>query len=268
MTKCCPSEPSVSKVLSVVFLEYNSPQFLERADDSGALFSHTHASYCGENMSTNITPKQRARPLDQANSETCTLHAVVNATGEKLMDINIDVKLDELIGGMKQLEFIDVENGNAVKEYDASVVRRMTDQNTGNLYDLKLKIKERSVIDKGFLRRIKDKTATCVLVYSQGGQDDPDPDDFHCVFISKVITELGKLQFVCINSWGNYNEIVVKEVDRPHNRVFEVLVDATKSESPRTLANSKTTCDFDYESECEHYIQPVNNLWKYAQIIY
>ena len=207
-------------------------------------------------MSTNLaaqknkTPKERARPLDQANSGTCTLHAVVNAIAEKLMDADIDMKLDELIGGMKQLEFVDVENGNNVEEYDASVVRRMTDQNTGNLYDLKLKIKEHSVRDKGFLRRIKDKTATCVLVYSQGGQD-----DFHCVFISKVITELGKLQFVCINSWGNYNEIVVKEVDRPHNRVFEVLVDATKSESPRTLANSKTTCDFDYESECEHYIQ-------------
>ena len=187
----------------------------------------------------NKTPKERARPLDQANSGTCTLHAVVNATGEKLMDNNIDVKLDELIGGMKQLKFVDVENGNHVEEFAGPVVRRMTDQNTGDLYDLKLKIKERSVRDNGFLRRIEDKTAKCVLVYSEGGQDDPDPDDLHCVFISKVITELGKLQFVCINSWGKCSEIVVKEVDRPHNRVFEVLVGFKKSKSPGTSANSK-----------------------------
>lgn len=184
------------------------------------------------------TPKERARTLDQANSELCTLHAVVNATGEKLMDNNIDVKLDELIGGMKQLEFVDVENGNNVEEFDATVVRRMTDQNTGDLYDVNIDIGEHS-INKSLLRKIEDKTAKCVLVYSQGGQDDPDPDDFHCVFISKVITELGKLQFVCINSWGECREIVINKVDRPHNRVFEVVVDITKSESPRT--NSKTT---------------------------
>ena len=31
-----------------------------------------------------ITPKERARPLDQGLSETCTLHAIANATVESL----------------------------------------------------------------------------------------------------------------------------------------------------------------------------------------
>ena len=132
----------------------------------------------------------------------------------------------------------DTLDGNHVDEFDGLTVRRMTDQNTGDLYDVNIDIREHS-INKSLLRRIEDKMATCVLVYSQGGQDDPDPDDFHCVFISKVITELGKLQFVCINSWGKCSEIVVKEVDRPHNRVFEVLVGFKKSKSPGTSANSK-----------------------------
>ena len=169
------------------------------------------------------TPKQRARPLDQANSDTCTLHAVANATVEKLMDINIDVNLDELVGGLKQLSFVNMVEGNHVEDFDRAVVKGMTDLNTKNLYDVELRILQCRMIHNSFLKRIQNQEAKCVFVYSQGCPEDPDPD-YHCVFIRDLTKILGKLNFVCINSWGNENAIFCREVDRPCNIVFEVCV--------------------------------------------
>ena len=49
---------------------------------------------------------ERARPLDQANSRTCVLHAIANAVADACMDQNLDMKLDELVGALKQLDFV------------------------------------------------------------------------------------------------------------------------------------------------------------------
>ena len=53
----------------------------------------------------NPIPCERARPLDQANSRTCVLHAIANAVADACMDQNLDLKLDELVGALKQLDF-------------------------------------------------------------------------------------------------------------------------------------------------------------------
>ena len=108
-----------------------------------------------------MIPKERARPLDQADSGTCSLHAVANATVEKLMDSNIDVKLDEIVGGFKQLDFIDVVEGNDVMEFDQAVIRRMTDKNTKKLYDVTLRITVCRV-KKDLLKKIQSKEVKCV----------------------------------------------------------------------------------------------------------
>ena len=186
------------------------------------------------------TPKQRARPLDQANSDTCTLHAVANATVEKLMDINIDVNLDELVGGLKQLSFVNMVEGNHVEDFDRAVVKGVTDLNTKDLYDVKLRILQCRMIHNSFLKRIQNQEAKCVLVYSQGSPEDPDPD-YHSVFIRDLTKILGKLHFVCINSWGKENAIVCREVDRPSNIVFEVGVARRAPTYPGTLTGLQRT---------------------------
>ena len=81
---------------------------------------------------------ERARPLDQANSKTCVLHAIANAVAEACMDRNLDLKLDELVGGLKQLHFVDVE-GNRVEDFNGAGLKKMTDFNTEVFHLMKLK---------------------------------------------------------------------------------------------------------------------------------
>ena len=69
---------------------------------------------------------ERARPLDQANSRCCVLHAVANASVEACMDQNLDLKLDELVGALKQNTVVDIE-GNRVEDFDGATLKKMTD---------------------------------------------------------------------------------------------------------------------------------------------
>ena len=87
-----------------------------------------------------MIPKERARPLDQGDFGTCTLHAVANASVEKCMDFGLDFNLDEMVGGFKQLNFIDIVEGNDVHEFDQAVIKRMADKRTKKLYDVTLHI--------------------------------------------------------------------------------------------------------------------------------
>ena len=81
------------------------------------------------NMMANLIPCERARPTDQANSKTCVMHAIGNAIVEALMDFGLDMKLDEVLGGMKQLPFVDIE-GNRVEDFNRSRVKMLTDKNS------------------------------------------------------------------------------------------------------------------------------------------
>ena len=101
---------------------------------------------------------ERARPLDQANSKTCVLHAIANAVVEACMDVNLDFKLDEMVGGLKQLDFIDIE-GNRVEDFNGVTLKKMTDLNTRNFYDIQIQIMmrttEEAVQGLGLQNRIK-----------------------------------------------------------------------------------------------------------------
>ena len=46
-----------------------------------------------------MIPKERARPLDQADSGTCSMYAVANASVQNSMDAGYDFNLDEIVGG-------------------------------------------------------------------------------------------------------------------------------------------------------------------------
>ena len=59
------------------------------------------------------------------------MHAIGNAIVEALMDLVLDMKLDEVLGGMKQLPFVDIE-GNRVEDFNRSRVKMLTDKNSGD----------------------------------------------------------------------------------------------------------------------------------------
>ena len=50
-------------------------------------------------------------------------------------------------------------------------------------------------------------------------------------FINELKKVNGKIQYGCINSWGEDRDVLVK-VERPNNQVFEINVAWQQSESP------------------------------------
>ena len=167
---------------------------------------------------------ERARPLDQANSRTCVLHAIANAVVETCMDQNLDLKLDELVGAMKQFDFVDIQ-GNRVEDFDQAVVKRLNDWNTRNLYDIQIQI--RTGNPEELLKRLQNKEIKCVLVY-QSPLSEP-----HCVYVKELANALGTLHYVCINSWGPINDILLKEVGQV-STLYEVTVTYEQSKSGRS----------------------------------
>ena len=85
-------------------------------------------------------PTERARPVDQGEAGICSLAAVGNAIVEGAMDKGKDFKLDEVIGALKQLDFVHEKDGNYVNEFDGSALKRITDSETGIAYDVMITI--------------------------------------------------------------------------------------------------------------------------------
>ena len=56
------------------------------------------------------------------------------------MDEGKDFNLDEVIGSLKQLDFVDEKYGNFVHEFDAAKLKRITDNGTGTPYDVMITI--------------------------------------------------------------------------------------------------------------------------------
>ena len=73
-----------------------------------------------------------AKTLNQGLGETCTIHALANAVTQSLWTrSNIEVSPEECLGGLKQLEKVEVIGGNHVEDFHEEVVKNMTDQITG-----------------------------------------------------------------------------------------------------------------------------------------
>ena len=182
----------------------------------------------------NLIPCERARPTDQANSKTCVMHAIGNAIVEALMDFGLDMKLDEVLGGMKQL----LLEGNRVEEFHHSYLRMLTDKNSGDHFDIRIYICERA--QEEVQKRLQDKTIEAVAVYRE--------DSLHCVYIdglawTGLAPTLGELNYVLINSWGAHNSKFLlgpREVDV----TYEVAVTYTRSRSPLAIETNNVLSSF------------------------
>ena len=196
------------------------------------LLENAHVPVDPENKPTN--PKERARPLDQGLSETCTLHAIANATVESLTEREIDVKLDEVLGALKQAEYVDVYKGNRAEEFDGAVLKRLTNKKTGKSVDVTLTVAKFKDLRKSELFAQLQESIKFVLVYNLNRPTDPEVA-WHCVYIHKYDTICGKKKFVCYNSWGDEEENPVVDVDKPGNVVYGVV---TESEESRHSSSS------------------------------
>ena len=126
------------------------------------------------------------------------------------MDQNLDLKLDELVGGLKQLDFVDIE-GNRVEDFDGATLKKLTDSNTKNLFDLEIQIRIRTPEEGLESLRLQEKGIKFVL-----GYQDPISEP-HCVYVKELTIALGFWHYVCINSWGPLNDILLKRVDQDGN---------------------------------------------------
>ena len=159
------------------------------------------------------------------------MHAIGNAIVEALMDLGLDMKLDEVLGGMKQLPWVDIE-GNRVEEFHHSYLRMLTDRNSGDHFDIQIQVCERA--QQEVQRRLQDKTIKAVAVYREDPLRQP-----HCVYIdglawTGLAPALGELNYVLINSWGAHNSKFLlgpREVDV----TYEVAVTYTRSRSPLSI---------------------------------
>ena len=107
-------------------------------------------------------PEERARPVDQGKAGICSSVAVGNAIVDGAMDVGKDFNLDEVIGALKQLDFVDVKDGNFVQEFDGSTLKRITDKRTGTPYHVMIKIRHHDVKNTEVLRQIREKRMKCV----------------------------------------------------------------------------------------------------------
>ena len=179
-----------------------------------------------------ITPKERARPLDQGLSETCTLHAIANATVESLTKMEIDVKLDEVLGALKQAEYVDIHEGNQPEDFDGAHIKRLTNKNTGRSVDVTLTVGKFTELKNTELFTQLQKSIKYVLVYNLNRPNEE--VSLHCVYIHKHDTICGKEKFICFNSWGDREENPVVDVERPGNVVYGVVTRAEDSRASST----------------------------------
>lgn len=172
------------------------------------------------NLKLPAPPGEKARPLNQGQTESCTLYAVGNAIVEGLDSQEVDVNLDEIIGGLKQACFVDIHDGNFVEEFDGCVVKNMIDRNTEKCGDVEVSINYDGEV------KPKEGNMKRVLVYNHRPED---PTSAHCVFVAETKNLLKDRKcHICLNSWGDQEGVKCVEVNRPGNKLYAVKVKWTE----------------------------------------
>jgi len=133
-----------------------------------------------------------AKTLNQGQGETCTIHALANALTQSLWnDSSIEVSSSECLGGLKQLEKVEVFGGNNVDDFHSEIVKNMTDQVTGAYGNVQIHV-----------TRGMGRGGQYVLVYDLV---EGDPENKHCVYIRDV-SRSDPTKLSCVNSWGTCEE--------------------------------------------------------------
>ena len=209
-----------------------------------------------EQQPRHVAPKESARPLDQGLSDACTLHAISNAIVEGLNGQTppIDIKLDEVVGALKQSDKVDIHEGNNVEEFDGQVVKKMIDKNTQKCGDVHIEIARLYKDNRNKLFTDLRRSVKLVLVYYT------DPKTKHCVYMKQLVNDLvdGKKMYLCVNSWGSNNEYPLVDRTQKGNVLYGIISTWKEIKEPDLVAAcaqsfpTKTTKPFEPVSIIEH----------------
>ena len=194
-----------------------------------------------------VIPKERARALDQGESETCTLHAVANAVVEDLQSTKIDVSLDEVVGALKQGDHVDIREGNNVEDFDGQPAKNVMDKSSkayGNIV-----VKTYRVTKEDKRQNIRGKH---LLVFNR---IEDDPETAHCVYLkrihhSKDNTTLEENICEVINSWGKVSPKLYIPFNQRGNRFYKVSAEWNDA-GPTEQLSSISTRSTDISSNIE-----------------
>ena len=164
------------------------------------------------------------------------MHAIANATVESLTMKDIDVKLDEVLGALKQAEYVDIHEGNKVEDFNWAVMKRMTDKKTGMAVDVDLTVGKYTDLQRHEQFNELQRNIQFVLSYNTNKVEE---SGRHCVYIHKWDNILGKKKFVCVNSWGKFEENPVVDVNQPGNIVYGVVAHWKESRHSAAAVSSE-----------------------------
>ena len=199
-----------------------------------------------------MAPRERARPLDQGLAEACTVYALSNAIVEGLNGQTppIDIKLDEVVGALKQSDKVDIHEGNNVEEFHGHVVKKMIDKNTQKCGDVHIEIAHGYKDNRNKLFSDMRRSVKFVLVYYISERD---PKAKHCVYMKQIANELvdGKKMFLCVNSWGSDSQYPLVDMEQNGNVLYGIISTWKEIKEPDPVAASlhppptKTTKPFE-----------------------
>ena len=210
-------------------------------------FSWQKRGICSSQESVSINfqiPGEKAYPLDQGLSDTCTCHAIANAVADQLADhkINIDQKsfAQNLVSNNQTIGAV---WPHFYDNYHIPIIIKNDDN--GEWISVKIK----SVREVNELND-KDKF---VLAYNTKREKQADGIlkwfSYHCVFVKKQ----SENHYLCVNSWKNANPYPEVELNRPGNRLW--CVKAKVKTPPKGWSLLFVTVDINAVYICKRYLQ-------------
>lgn len=158
-------------------------------------------------LNASPVPGEKAYPLDQGESKTCTAHAIANAAADQLADVNVDINQRTLA----QILVADSQSIEAVWPHFYN--------NYSTIIQLNKKINPGWIRIKINVQEIQTFSYMDKHVLAYHTRNEKTSHSYHCVFVKEQLEDY----YNCVNSWGEDIDPHPKiEVDRPGNRLWRV----------------------------------------------
>ena len=164
-------------------------------------------------------PGGELHTLNQGLSDTCTCHALTNAIAVQLArEDGTDVVQELIVGALVSY------NGHVGPIFPHSFHNFQKpvftmDQDTEKWIEIQI-----NTVEEKHLEEYDSKESHVLAYFSKQGRNEYGElmwTDYHCVFVERRLTLKGNA-FQCVNSYGNYEEHPVVELNRPGNKLWIV----------------------------------------------
>lgn len=164
-------------------------------------------------LNVSSIPGNRAYPLDQGLSDTCTCHAIANAVADQLAEKGINIDQSSFA------QILVSNNGTIGAVWPHFFDNYHNDITIMNQVDKKwISVKIKSIIE---VEKFSN-TDKYILAYNTKEEKQADGTSkwcsYHCVFVQKQSDN----HYFCVNSWGDRDKYPEVELNRPGNRLWRV----------------------------------------------